>query len=747
MASPKDPSRLGGIDNRTGPYLAAQPSQAAPGRVPAQAPSDTERASARSAPQAAPGQPLRELGDYELLQEIGRGGMGCVYKARHKQLGRIVALKTILAGSGAAAGAVRRFHGEAASAARLDHPGIVPVYEFGEHNGLRFFTMAFVEGRSLADRLTAEGPLDGRQAAFLVEQVARAMAFAHGQDIIHRDLKPANILLARDGTVHVSDFGLARRLGAAEAEADPAEDFPHVETFQSVQRLTAAGAILGTPGYMAPEQAVDARRAGKAADVWALGAVLYACLTARPPFKGRTAVETIVLVIDSEAPAPSDFNPGVDRDLEAICLRCLQKEAAQRYASAEELADDLARWQAGRPAQGLRVGRLEQLRRFESDYPEAVPVLAGLGVTWLGSFQEGLFVACAVAGSRVRLRLPRGGSGLRWALLWAALLWILTQGAYVASREISREAEGRPGLSGLLVMVSGVAGALLGLVLATGARSIEDKAYGRLDGWWVYILSLVLAILSAGGVAALADYTASSAFDRSDTAAAPTSPLDSGLGVVLTFIVFAAVMVGVGALVLKGLLRVSLVVGPSRAWAAAFAAAPALLVVAVGIVAALGAFADSAALQGSDPNTARRRLVLVLDHYGGAVAAALLVGPLGVAVGALLGGVRRWTAGKGRARAWGALGFRLGAAAAAVATLAAVTVWCPPEPDIKLDTISYFGPGPLLTTLERLVGGRLGLPVVAAWWMIFLGKFVALALPMAVGGALTALLLRRVQPS
>jgi hypothetical protein len=370
---------------------------------------------------------------------------------------------------------------------------------------------------------------------------------------------------------------------------------------------------------------------------------------------------------------------------------------------------------------------------------------AGLAVQCLGNLQEGLFVACALAGSRVRPRLPRGGPWLRSALLWAALLLILTQVAFA----FNRESGGDPAFSGLMIVLSGAAGGLLGTVLAVGARSIEDKSYGWLDGWWAYCITLFLAVVAAVGSAALVAYTTGAVFEGlapPDASGYATGRPGSGLAVVLIFFLVVGGLIAAGALAFQPLLRGFLSEVAPRARGAVVVAALALPVAAAGI-AVLAACIDSAALPGSDPNGAPRRIVLLLDHYGGAVASWLFVAPLGVAAGALLGGVRRRTSGKGPSRAWGAFGFRLGAAAAAVATLAAVTIWRPPGPQIQLDVTAYFGPGPLLTTLERLIRGQLGLPVALAWWMVFLGKFVVLALPMAAGGALTAWLLRRRQPS
>lgn len=294
-------------------------------------------------------QPLPQVAGYELLEVIGHGGMGVVYKARQKGLNRIVALKMVLAGIKASPVSLARFRAEAEAVAHLDHANILQIYEIGEHDGSPFLVLEYVSGGSLAQQLDGT-PVAAKQAAYLVMSLARAVEHAHQRGIVHRDLKPANVLLLADGTPKIADFGLAKR-------AD------------SEQIHTQTGAILGSPSYMAPEQAAGATdKIGPATDVYALGAILYELLTGRPPFKGASLMETIEQVCEHDPASIRSLQPKTPRDLETICLKCLEKQQQRRYASAAELADDLQQFLRGDPISAQSLTLLDQVTRTISHH-------------------------------------------------------------------------------------------------------------------------------------------------------------------------------------------------------------------------------------------------------------------------------------------------------------------------------------------------------------------------------------------
>ncbi len=299
------------------------------------------------------------IAGYELLHEIGRGGMGVVYRARDGRLNRVVALKMILTGQPATAREVRRFRTEAENAGRLDHPNIVPIYEVGEHAGRHYFTMKLIDGGSLAQRLARGSAVPLREWVRLLAAVARAVHFAHQHGLLHRDLKPANVLVDGRGEPQIIDFGLARPVGGA-------------------SELTHSGAILGTPSYMAPEQAGgENREVTTATDVYGLGSVLYEILAGRPPFQGATALDVLLRVRYNDPIPPGKLRARVDRDLETVCLTCLAKEPQRRYGgSAAALADDLERWLAGEPIRGRRTTALARAWRGVRRHPAIASLLA-----------------------------------------------------------------------------------------------------------------------------------------------------------------------------------------------------------------------------------------------------------------------------------------------------------------------------------------------------------------------------------
>jgi serine/threonine protein kinase len=302
---------------------------------------------------------LKDFGDYELLEEIGRGGQGVVYRARQKSLNRIVALKVIGLAHWATQAHVKRFCMEAEAAASLDDPRIVPIYEIGERDGACYYSMKFIEGGQL-DKIIGSSPMPGRKAAELMAKLAHTLDHAHQHGVLHRDVKPGNILLDAKGEPHLTDFGLARL----------------VETESTVTRTLE---VLGTPSYMAPEQAAgNNSQLTSATDVYGLGAVLYQLLTGHPPFAGGTTYETVRMVLETQPRQPRLWNPKVDRDLETICLKCLEKEPARRYDSAQSLAEEIERFLRHEPIQSRRSSRLEHVWRSCKRKPLVASLVAAL---------------------------------------------------------------------------------------------------------------------------------------------------------------------------------------------------------------------------------------------------------------------------------------------------------------------------------------------------------------------------------
>jgi eukaryotic-like serine/threonine-protein kinase len=358
--------------------------------------------------------PSRWLATYEILGELGRGGMGVVYKARQANLNRVVALKVILAGEHASAETLDRFREEARAVARLQHPNIVQVYEVGEHGNLPFFSLEYCSGGSLDRKLKAT-PLTPEESAVLVQTLARAVQAAHANGIVHRDLKPANVLLDAAGTPKVTDFGLAKRLGEL--------------------GKTASGALLGTPSYMSPEQAEGkGKQVGPAADIYALGAILYECLTGRPPFTADQPLDIILQVVADEPVPPRRLNPKIRRDLQTICLKCLEKDPRHRYSTAESLSDDLGAFLHGEMISARPPGLVGRLDRWARSRPALAATLAALAAFYLNHL---MLIGLGVEGEAgdfhrfatvLTLSWAVGAIGFHWLTMRPGWLEVATYG-------------------------------------------------------------------------------------------------------------------------------------------------------------------------------------------------------------------------------------------------------------------------------------------------------------------------------
>jgi serine/threonine-protein kinase len=344
----------------------------------------------------------RPFGEYELLEELGRGGMGVVYKARQRQPERLVAIKMLLRGDLSSPLDVARFRAEAQSVARLDgHPNIITVHEVNEVQGQPYFSMKYVEGTTLA-KMIATGPLAGEQAARYVQTICQAVHYAHQRGVYHRDLKPSNVLIDTLGQPHVTDFGLAKRVEGGES-------------------LTQSGAIIGTPSYMPPEQAAGNQGTlSPASDVYSIGAILYELLTGRPPFQAASRLDTVLQVLYQDLVPPRLLNPKIDRDLEMICLKCLQKQPELRYASADLLAKDLEQFLQGNPVSARASGITTLLTQMFRDTHNA-PVLENWGLLWMWHSLK-ILAICAVT-----LWMKWSGIESHWPylVLWsiALLVW------------------------------------------------------------------------------------------------------------------------------------------------------------------------------------------------------------------------------------------------------------------------------------------------------------------------------------
>lgn len=315
---------------------------------------------------------LRYFGDYDLLEEIARGGMGIVYKARQRSLNRIVAIKMILAGQLAGAAEVKRFHTEAEAAANLQHPNIVAIHEVGEQDGQHYFSMDYVEGQNLA-AIARATPMDPAKAARIMKTIAEAIRYAHLRGVYHRDLKPQNILVDAEGQPHVTDFGLAKRAGMESG-------------------LTQSGALMGSPNYMSPEQAQGKQElVGPASDIYSLGAILFELLTGQPPFRAESMMATLVKVVEEEPVPPRKLSPGVPQDIESICLKCLEKRPERRYSTAQELVKDLGRFLEHQPVLARPAGAMRRAWSWSQRHPWLITGAATAGLLVLICAADGLW--------------------------------------------------------------------------------------------------------------------------------------------------------------------------------------------------------------------------------------------------------------------------------------------------------------------------------------------------------------------
>ena len=441
------------------------------------------------------------IGEYELRQELGRGGMGVVYRAFQASLQRTVALKMIPNAAFAASQDLARLRAEALAAARLSHPNIVPVYEVGEHNGQPWFSMQFIQGTTLSQRLMS-GPMKPREAVALLVPVVEAIGAAHRAGVLHRDLKPSNILIAADGTPFVTDFGLAKRVNVEE------ESLTSGGMGSDIANLTQSGAILGTPAWMSPEQAAGQTDSiDVATDIYSLGAVLFAMLTGRPPFQAASPLDTVLMVIEQDPPNIRMLNRAVDSDLEMVVMKCLQKPQDLRYSSAGALAADLRAWLNNEPV-SARSSTIAQVmtRLFRESHHAAI--LQNWGLLWMWHSLVVLLL-CLITNliqfQGVTERWPFVGLWVVGLGLWAAIFWNLRHRAgpiTAVERQIAHVWGGSMIASSMLFWVesimerpvlefSPVLGAIAGMVFLAKAGILSGSFY--IQSVMMFATGLVMA--------------------------------------------------------------------------------------------------------------------------------------------------------------------------------------------------------------------------------------------------------------
>ena len=443
------------------------------------------------------------VGDYELKQEIGRGGMGVVYRAFQSSLQRTVALKMIPNAAFAASQDLARLRAEALAAARLSHPNIVPVYEVGEHNGQPWFSMQFIEGTTLSQRLM-NGPMSPREAVALLIPIVEAIGAAHRAGVLHRDLKPSNIIIAADGTPFVTDFGLAKRVnvdqGAVASSGMSSE----------LASLTQSGAILGTPAWMSPEQAAGQTDSiDIATDIYSLGAVLFAMLTGRPPFQAASPLDTVLMVLEQDPPNIRMLNRAVDSDLEMVVMKCLQKPQDLRYSSTTALANDLRAWLNNEPV-SARSSTVAQImtRLFRESHHAAI--LQNWGLLWMWHSLVVLLLCLITNGMQFKGVAERWPYVSLWVVglgLWAGIFWNLRHrsGPITAvERQIAHVWAGSMIASSMLFAVesimdrpvlefSPVLGAIAGMVFLVKAGILSGSFY--VQSAMMFATSLVMAAI------------------------------------------------------------------------------------------------------------------------------------------------------------------------------------------------------------------------------------------------------------